>query len=418
MTSGYHGVGHQERELPCRSCGRSISLRVVYFVDLELCPAYASAVRTDWVERNDCRHCGATLRARSPVIVECPGQNLLVFTTHTGDDGGVEQGFRQWLGFVRAVVPDDVYARLLARPYTFVHGWTGLAALFDVFDGKSPVAPMPPYPHEVDDDGFAVEPLDGYAFGPLQFWQPMHRAIQAAVHLLLGVTTQVESVEERQWIVAVLQVVAGQMEDTPHVWLEEEIGRQCLILGERARAREHLRRAQALYHSWIAPTASFLDATPTRRSDGTHAESVASASDAALLQRPVTSIRHTVTALWPHTADYGLWYFPKMAAAAYVHTSESTLRVNGTLIGAILSAIGTSKLPAFRAQPVAVGFHMMLEQTFEIVADGVDELLRAFADGVREGSRDCDYRKSAAAKKALGGWTDLAQLLKRCGLAT
>jgi hypothetical protein len=352
------------------------------------------------------------------VIVECPTQNLLVFATHGGDDGGVEQGFRQWLGFVGAVVPGEVYVRLQKRPYTFVHGWTGLAVLFDVFDGKSPVASPPPYAHEVDDDAFAVEPLDGYAFGPLQFWQPAHRAIQPAVHLLLGVTTQVESVEERRWAVTVLRIVAGLMEETPHVWLEEEIGRQCLILGERDEARKHLRRAQALYHSWIAPTASFLDATPTHRSDGTHAPNVPSADDAALLQRSVTSIRHTVTALWPHTADYGLWYFPKMASASYVHTSESNLRVNGAVLGAILSAIGTSQLPAFRAQGVVVGLHTMLEQTFEIVRDGEDELLRAFAGGVREGSRDRDYRTSAAAKKVIGDWPDLAHLLGRCGLPT
>lgn len=418
ISPDYNGVGFQEREMPCRSCGKSMSIRIVYFVDIDRCPAYGDALRTDWVERNDCSHCGDTARTRSPVIVDCPTQNLLIFATHGGDDAGLEQGFERWLQFVDAVVPDDVSERISDRPYTFVHGWEGLGALLDILNGKPLCGAAPPYSHDVDDEQFTVALLDGYAFGPLQFWHPQHRAIEWTTHMLLGLAAQATTERERRWMIAVLDLAIDILgEQGSHLWLEEELGRQSLLLGDRAKAREHLLRAQALSHTWIALTASFLDATPTRRASGAiHGEDLPSARPGDLLRRSVTAIRHTVTELWPHTNDYGLWYFPKMLSASYLHTHEAVLHLNGSVIGSVLAAIDTEDLPAFRREGVLVGFDTMLEQTQAILANGEKQLIGLFVDGIRRGSQRRDYRASADARRFLAAWPKLAMLFERCRL--
>jgi len=116
LTDEYNGVGFQERPIQCPSCGKDAAIRIFYFVDVARCPTFMDAVQDGWVERNECPHCHKCIRSRSPLIAFFPIQKLLVFATHGRDDGGVEAGFRQWLAFVKMVLPSEIFGHCSRNP--------------------------------------------------------------------------------------------------------------------------------------------------------------------------------------------------------------------------------------------------------------------------------------------------------------
>lgn len=337
------GVAAQARSMECRECGQQVQFDIIYYVVDEDWPELRLAVRNGSIAEIECHSCGSKMEVRFPIILELLRRNLLIFVTHTGDDEGVEAGFKKWFSFAAMLIDQSVIGRAKQRPYTFVHGWNGLVSLLKAFEGETYFKPDPPFPHGID-QAVSADVLDGYIYGDLLFFYPDQLGIKSIVHALLR-SAECANDQHRAMRLRGLMLECVTILNDSHPWLSQEIGRLSLELGDIEQADTWLSRAQSLKHKWVGVTASFMDATPRRRVDGeTQDESLPHTLPASILG-DVLSNRHTVTRVWPSENDYGLWYFPAMEQAAVPeeYTLGNILKVTGIVLGELERDFGDNQ---------------------------------------------------------------------------
>jgi hypothetical protein len=311
-----------------------------------------------------CSACGEELRVRAPLIVDIPKRNLLVFVTHHGDDGGVEGGFRRFLDKLSGVLPRYVADRARSTPYTFVHGYRGLFALLDAFQGKDP------QPNVSVGDGTMsdVRVLNGYQYGKLFFYFPCHIGMRAVISTSVSAAIDLEHVGNRSEAISLLQALVLRI-GVSHPWLPMELGRLLLAHGDKERALLVLGQANESSHSWHAVTASFMDFTPRRREDGdTQREGLPSASVFSGLG-DITAQRHTVLGFFPAQKDVGLWDFPKKAEAGIPeqYTLENFVSTYAYSLGRIDHYMTEEFRDHAPLEPTRVGWYHLLEDARSLV---------------------------------------------------
>src|ERR1700682_4773106 len=135
----------EDKYLKCPKCGGRAHFDLLYFLNIDDWPDFPKELAAHPARKAHCEGCGHSMEIRSPLIVEIPTHNILVFVTHARDDGGVNEGFRTVLERAAQVVDPAVLEIAKTRPYAFVHGWAGLVALLRALDGLEWVQPSPPY---------------------------------------------------------------------------------------------------------------------------------------------------------------------------------------------------------------------------------------------------------------------------------
>jgi hypothetical protein len=95
-----------------------------------------------------------------------------------------------------------------------------------------------------------------------------------------------------------------------------------------------LQRGVDAQHTWLAVTASFLDATPRRREEDEEPAPQLSAAETRRLGRHVDSQRHTLLRQFPAEEDYGRWYFPLSEQCSI--SSAYSLEDLGAIFGHVL----------------------------------------------------------------------------------
>ena len=336
------GIGCQTRQIKCPRCKGPLDFDIIYFVREDDWPEFRNLLNSGAIEDARCDHCGEVIKTRSPLIYEIPHRNLIAFATHGEDDGGALPGFEKWKENCRIVLDQSVFATLEKRPYTFVQGWNGLAALLDCFDGNE--API--------SDGGDGEALDsimagyGYIYGNLFFYHAGYGLVERLSSLMLAIASVAEESGKQAWALEVLHRTFGIM-GAYHPWCVHEAGRLALAAGELEVAEEHLRKAVELRHSFLAVTASYLDATPTAREDGpTQSSSLPHAQRGDALG-DVTANRHVVTLTFPRTRDLGKWCFEETEkfATPESHTLDRALMCYAIAIAEFERNITRDRLP-------------------------------------------------------------------------
>ncbi|MFF0066980.1 hypothetical protein ACFYRC_36840 [Streptomyces sp. NPDC005279] len=313
---------------PC--CDATIDFDFLRYVNVEKWGDFRVLLEERALDAVVCE-CGASHIFTATVIVEVPRKNLLIYVTHGGDGPHVESCFRQDFEGVKEVAG--------RRPYTFVHGWNGLEAMLDIFDGDRPDHRAPPYPHAVDGRE-ELHTLFGYIHGDLIFFDAPHVAVAPTVNALLEFAT---SLADPGDITRMIAIVEGFVRFTGpiHPWIVQELGSLNLRLGDLDAAEGWLTHAARLEHRWLAATRSFTDATPTRRAgfdapsaDLPHCRPASALGD-------ITRNRHIVNGCQPALGDYGLWYFPTMqqAATPRVYSHQNALTAQGYVHGALDRAV-------------------------------------------------------------------------------
>lgn len=325
-------------EVPDHDCPGRFEHDVVYYVDLEQWPSFPQVVESGELQLIRCNTCGSEGSVKSPVIVEVPTRNLLIFVTHGGDDGGAVLGFHAQLGTAAGLLPPAVGERAQVRPFTIVHGWIGFQRLLNALDGIA----VPPehhgphreYPHPLDRDGFQVYTINGYTHGGLFFHLPEHAAVNELVSCLLHWS---RFCEDQVQIARVLEAMLGlvSLSGSRHPWLLQELGRIHLELGENDTAIEFLEGAVEAHHCWLAVTTSFLDATPRTCAEFPLQEPGLPHAVPASELGMVTTRRHVVVRTRPAVSDYGLWHFPRTEQHAHPsnYTNEGVWAAHGLALG-------------------------------------------------------------------------------------
>ena len=144
----WSGCLTEANSIPCQRCTAKTSVQLFYYIDASVMVDFDKRLRS---ASNDfaCVGCGHVFQVRAPLLLDIPMRNLLVFVTHRGDDGGVDNGFRMFLERMSSLLPSSVAERARTTPYTFVHGFRGLFALLDAFQGMD----RRTYRHDRSGDG-------------------------------------------------------------------------------------------------------------------------------------------------------------------------------------------------------------------------------------------------------------------------
>jgi hypothetical protein len=352
---------------PC--CDQPGEMDFLQYVNLEGWPGFREILRRREV---DTFVCGCLLSHRFPaqVIVEVPRRNLLIYVTHGGDGPHIEEAFRADLSRL-SPVPGR-------RPYTFVHGWQGLEAMLNIFDGRQPDGRGPillpkknktwssrPFASDSDEaGGLRAEPdssgedpgnsisdilgpdwlasigcnsiakLIGYSYGDLFFFDPKHRAVQSTVLAMVEFSAATQEPEHARRLAAIFEEFTDFMGPI-HPWVVQEIGHLHLKAGTYEKAEKWLELAAKLEHRWLAVTRTFVDRTPSRRADAAPQDSTLPHSLPTSALGDVTRNRHVVIQLMPPVHDQDLWDFPQMADAAipHVYSFKHALAVQGLIQG-------------------------------------------------------------------------------------
>jgi hypothetical protein len=349
--------------LPCRNCSVRKPADLFYYVDGSVITNFDERLRA-MRGQVTCAGCGNRYEVRGPLILDLPARNLLIFVTHHGDDGRVEEGFRQFLQKMASALPEFVSERAMSTPYTFVHGYRGLLALLDAFNDVDPNPEVSP-----GDGGILhTTPLNGYQYGRLFFYFPSHLNVQPIISTAVSAAIDLEQIGQRGEAITFLQGLVQRIGPS-HPWLPVELGRLLLADGQNKEALLMLRQAATSTHSWHGVTMSFLDATPRRRADGeTQAEDVPIALASASLA-DITAQRHTVAGLFPAKKDTGLWDFPQTAQSTIPeqYTLENVITAYAYSLGRIDRYLMIDFNGYRPKEPTHVGWYILQEASREIL---------------------------------------------------
>jgi hypothetical protein len=320
-------------EITCFSCARRLPFHHPCFADLDAWPQFRELLRAREVDRVTCGDCGSTHVFNTPLILELTDRNLLLYVAHAGDSGIVENDFQELLEYAEQLIGRESLRSARLRPYSFVHGWQGLEALLDVFEGNEAPVPEPPYRHRTESD-YEISLTFGYIYGCLFFYYPAHIAIGDTVQALLSVTANLtEQADVEMMLETVSTFVA--MVGSQHPWLVQTIGMLNLQAGNVAEAERWFGQAIERQHCWLAVTRSFQDATPQSRSGAKPQHGDLPRATASATLGDVTDNRHVVVRETQATADYGLWHFPAMEEAAVTpdYAYSRSLTAQGFVLG-------------------------------------------------------------------------------------
>jgi hypothetical protein len=289
-------------------------LTLVHYVNEAAWPTCQDALLAREFTEAPCPGCGTVYQMSTPLVLELPARDLLVFATPAGDDEGLDDGFHAYLGTILPHLPPEMAEATLRRPYSFVDGLPGLRALLRAFADQPYDQPPERQPAEPEPLGMGT--LVGYPYGKLFFYYPDQLPAQSLVDLATRLAYDLDAAGRRAEALELFLGVIDRVGPS-HPWLTQEAGRLALEAGLFDRASALLELTERQAHRWLAPTASFLDATPTRRAED-------DAEPAGRPQPPATTPRgpvigptkHVVTRMRPASADSGVWHFPRMARAA------------------------------------------------------------------------------------------------------
>jgi hypothetical protein len=303
------------KDLDCPHCRRKVLFSLVHYINETAWPDFADTLFAQEFGEVTCNGCGNTYELSPPLVLDLPSRDLVVFATPVGDDEGVDKGFHDYLKLILPHLPPALAESAAGRPYTFVEGLPGLRALLSVFAGR-PYS-QPPVQRPADPEPFRSSGLDGFQYGKVFFYYPDQVPARDLVRLADEVAAELdEAGQTRQALDLVLGVV--ERIGGSHPWLTLQAGRLALNVGLADQAQDFLARAERQRHRWLAVTASYFDATPTRREGEDHGPPVRRAEPASVLPRgPVLGLmKHTVTFKQPALEDHGLWHFPRMASVS------------------------------------------------------------------------------------------------------
>jgi hypothetical protein len=324
------GAVATEWTITCPVCQSDSVFHYITYVNLTKWPDFVQALHQRQVDETQCE-CGEKYAFPSSLIVEIPRRNLLVYTTHAGDGPQVEilfhAAFRELSGLASR------------RPYTFVHGWVGLEALLASFNGDKPQLAQPPYPHPIETER-QVHKLYGYIYGDLFFYDPRHRAVRTTVQAFLEFSTCVTTAHDADKMLHIIMPFV-QILKTEDPWVMQEIGLLHFRAGRLDQAEYWLQLAETAEHRWLAVTGSFLDATPTQRSDAPPQSDSLPHTQPASTLGDVTRTRHVVLGQHPARFDYGLWHFPLMLEESIPksYSFPNTLTAQGLVHGGLERAV-------------------------------------------------------------------------------
>jgi hypothetical protein len=354
-SASWNGALVEAKPILCSRCKTNNDFQILYYLNADVASDYQNMLRRAVTGLFVCRSCGNEIGIRSPLILDFPRRDLLVFATPRGDDEGVESDFKTFLQKLLPHLPDEVAKRAMEKPYTFVEGATGAQALVKCFEGET----LEERNGNTNSDSSleSIQVLNGYQYGALFFYFPAQLPVQELVAMALGAACDLERAgrakDATRFLIHLAETIGSS-----HPWLAQETGRLLLLAGD-ASARDWLQRARIYKHCWIAVTRTYLDATPRRRAEGdTQAPELPHALGADQL-RDVSRNRHTVTGMFPGFKDVGLWCFPRMAAASISqeYTAERILLGMALGLGTIDRLTTERARSAGISEPTQVYWH-------------------------------------------------------------
>ena len=363
----WKGCLAEAKPINCPNCKKPFHLDIYYYIDASAWPDWEDRLRSHDGETYACDHCGESIKIRSPLIVDFPKRDLVVFATSGGDDGGVEAGFRAFFEKMAAFLPSGVAEAARRRPYTFVHRHRGLLALLDYFHDR-PVDLGRQGDRAQSGELEAIFTLQGYIYGKLFFYFPSQLAVQELVGLTVGAAIDLDREGHAD---AAIQLLSGTLDllGDSHPWLSHELGRILIGAGRGRDAKVWLLIAGERRHSWHAVTASFLDATPVRRAgEEPQAQHLPHAMAADRLGS-ITAAKHTVMGISPATNDLDLWDFPEMAEAAIPaqYTEETVNRAHAFVLGTFDRHQFRELDPGKLTEATHVGWHRVQEVSRQLL---------------------------------------------------
>jgi hypothetical protein len=388
------------KQMQCSRCATKIDFDIMHYVDSG---SPASRLLPLIFDRKyyaiDCQRCGNRLDADwFPVILDVSDIGLIIFATPWIDDGAADEGFRNYATHVADYLDDERQTRFYRSPYTVVYGAPGIAAMLEALGEIAPesqsgafgkgrnwrtrhiwvnaddvpllwnVKPEflatscdievsaetnPGVPIRIlhaADSGISVEQSDGYLYGNLFFFYPKQRFIQSLVHAFLKVSTNAPDKDSRLLVYSLFS--RGPFAEASHPWVLNELGRLSLQVDPGSSA-SLLKRSVEAQHTWLAVTASFLDATPRRRQAEEVLAPELTADETRRLGRHVDTQRHTLLRQFPPAEDYGRWYFPfsEQCSISSAYSLEELGAIFGhSLCGFELLFRGQDRLWARQAQ--------------------------------------------------------------------
>ncbi len=367
LEEDWMGCLAEAKPINCPKCKKASHIDLYYYIDASAWLEWEDRLRAHDGETFACNHCGDTIKIRSPLIVDFPKRDLLVFATNGGDDGGVEVGFREFFEKMASCLPTNVAKAARRRPFTFVHGRRGLIALLGYFHDRPVDLKREQDPTQAG--GFeGVFGLQGYIYGKLFFYFPAQLAVQELVGLTVGAAIDLDRVNHADAAVRLLTGALDLLGDS-HPWLSHELGRIFINSGRATEARPWLVKAAERRHCWHAVTASFLDATPTRRAgEEPQAKDLPHALPAERLG-PITTAKHTVTGVSPAAKDRDLWDFPHMAEAAIPreYTIETVNKAHAFVLGTFDRHQFRELHPHQLSEATHVGWHRVQEVSRQLM---------------------------------------------------
>jgi hypothetical protein len=357
----------EAKPISCSKCKKASRFDLYYYIDASAWPEFEARLRSHDGETFACEHCGNTYKVRGPLVVDFPERDLVVFATNAGDNDGVDVGFREFFEKMAGHLPTEVARAARRRPYTFVHGRKGLIALLDYFHDR-PVELEPVIDPSQERTFEGAFTLQGYIYGKLFFYFPGQLAVLQLIGLTVGTAIDLERAGYAEGAAKLLSGTLDILGDS-HPWLSHELGRILLVCGRASEARVWLARAAERRHCWHALTASFLDATPTRREDKEpQAKELPHALPAERLG-PITRAKHTVTGVHPAAKDRGFWDFPRMAEAAIPceYTVETVIKAHAYVLGRFECHSFLELDPSQLSEATHVGWHLVQEVSRQLL---------------------------------------------------
>lgn len=295
---------------PCRAscahCGQVTAFEFPLYVHEDFWPNFREMVISEDLKSPACSKCKRSLDF--PLIFDSSRLGLLIFIARRGDHQNVKRDFEHHFEIVARNLPGELVEEAKKKPYSFVNGWYGFRALLECFNDIDPKPRRDPA-STYEDQSFGVSTAIGYIYGKLFFYYPDQAAIEEIAYGFMQIAQNHRIHGRLDFAYNVLKKGVNATGVT-HQWLVQELGTTALETGDLEGARHWLDMAVRLQHKWLAPTTSFMDATPTQREDGeTQDRSIPHATPASSRGK-ITESRHAVIRQFPPTSDYGLWHFP------------------------------------------------------------------------------------------------------------
>ncbi len=300
------GVWITKSRAACAVCGTVTEFESPLYIHDESWSNFGEMVTEGKIQSHVCSQCNNSLEI--PIIFDSSHYGILVFITGQGDHKDIQNNFKKLLDVAVNNISVEIADNARKKPYCIVNGWHGFKTFLECLNDIAPHADKDNNV-ENNDEGFYVAKATGYIYGDLFFYYPDQIVIEETAKGFMQIARNHRLHGRLDLAHNVLNEGIKVIGET-HQWMVQELGATAFEAGDSEAAKKWLKKAIILQHKWLAPTMSFLDATPTKRADGETQDNSLPHAEPISHKGKLTSNRHVVIRHFPPVSDYKLWYFP------------------------------------------------------------------------------------------------------------